>query len=483
MMIHRKEQKSNIFKSKILITVMAVAVVLLTAATMLFQTDMLKVASFSIDPFTYDEWYAHWYDTVEVDANGGVGSSGSGEYMRGAEVTIYAGTRTNHHFNVWTVVSGGVALENINSESTFFVMGTSSVIIRAMWEECTFGQWQGVSFSCQRRCMICDNQETHITVQGAWRGLDNNEMSTTCEQFCDDIDCDRRLTTHSVQSSWIRWEESGIDCKRIGTCNRAVTGGRCGRDIFQIHRTTPLVWVGSLGNDNHTAHCSGGCNRQLGLTHSQTTYLSPWTVSGTRHIRECTFPTCTVTYSHDIPTGTWTANNDPRCTRTCTMDYAIGNCRLVIETHASVLGYRNDGTALNGFWFNNGGAGNFGFCYRHCLVTGCGTRSGLSVDWGSLWRHGSTNNYWTFVTHPRQVNICTLACTTCRDAGNNVIINALSSRQVHTFSPIGHTVCFTCGRASTAHLSAPLVLFGENDLIDFELEEGSHLGESSEDNE
>ena len=74
--------------------------------------------------------YARWsakYHTITV--NGGTADRSAAPPQQ--TVNITASTRENYTFKDWTVVSGGITLENANSATTSFKMGTQDVLIRA----------------------------------------------------------------------------------------------------------------------------------------------------------------------------------------------------------------------------------------------------------------------------------------------------------------------------------------------------------------
>ncbi len=65
--------------------------------------------------------------------DGGTGASGGAEYIKGATVTINAGSRSNYSFSGWTVTSGDVILSNANSKTTTFIMPPNAVTVTATW--------------------------------------------------------------------------------------------------------------------------------------------------------------------------------------------------------------------------------------------------------------------------------------------------------------------------------------------------------------
>ena len=74
--------------------------------------------------------YARWsakYHTITV--NGGTADRSAAPPQQ--TVNITASTRENYTFKDWTVVSGGVTLENANNAATSFKMGTQDVLVRA----------------------------------------------------------------------------------------------------------------------------------------------------------------------------------------------------------------------------------------------------------------------------------------------------------------------------------------------------------------
>lgn len=64
-------------------------------------------------------------------------TTGAGNYVEGATVTIDGGERRGYTFGGWTIVSGGVTLANANSVSTTFIMPANSVTVTANWTQNT----------------------------------------------------------------------------------------------------------------------------------------------------------------------------------------------------------------------------------------------------------------------------------------------------------------------------------------------------------
>ena len=73
----------------------------------------------------------------ELPDGTGVDQSGAGEYEEGDIVTIRAGSRTDYDFDGWTVVAGGVTLQNTENPTTTFTMPAQDVVVAAEWENQT----------------------------------------------------------------------------------------------------------------------------------------------------------------------------------------------------------------------------------------------------------------------------------------------------------------------------------------------------------
>jgi hypothetical protein len=82
---------------------------------------------------------ANWEDipatTYTLTVSGGIGSTGSGNYEAGKEVTISAGTSpAGKQFKNWTSSNGGT-FANANAANTKFTMPSNSVTVTANWED------------------------------------------------------------------------------------------------------------------------------------------------------------------------------------------------------------------------------------------------------------------------------------------------------------------------------------------------------------
>ena len=92
-------------------------------------TIQLTVKKFSTYAIAYAE--AARYD-LNVNLNGGSGSTASGKYSSGDAVSINAGSRSGYSFNGWTSSNGGT-FANAYSSSTTFTMPANDTAITAHW--------------------------------------------------------------------------------------------------------------------------------------------------------------------------------------------------------------------------------------------------------------------------------------------------------------------------------------------------------------
>ncbi len=92
-------------------------------------TIQLTVKKFSTYAVGYTETAK--YD-LNVNLNGGSGSTASGKYSSGDAVSINAGSRSGYSFNGWTSSNGGT-FANANSSSTTFTMPANDTAITANW--------------------------------------------------------------------------------------------------------------------------------------------------------------------------------------------------------------------------------------------------------------------------------------------------------------------------------------------------------------
>lgn len=77
---------------------------------------------------------ANWAQGYSVTVNGSYHiSPGSGSYAAGTKVYIYAGGLLGYDFAGWSVNSGGVTLDNLNSTFTYFTMPSTAVSVTANW--------------------------------------------------------------------------------------------------------------------------------------------------------------------------------------------------------------------------------------------------------------------------------------------------------------------------------------------------------------
>ena len=79
---------------------------------------------------------AQWAEvvyTVSVEGSFAGDSSGAGNYVEGAVVTICAGSNAGYVFTGWTVILGEVVLENSLNPITTFVMPGEDVVLTAKW--------------------------------------------------------------------------------------------------------------------------------------------------------------------------------------------------------------------------------------------------------------------------------------------------------------------------------------------------------------
>ena len=92
-------------------------------------TIKLTVKKFSTYAVGYAE--AAKYN-LNVNINGGSGSTASGKYSSGDVISINAGSRSGYSFNGWTSSNGGT-FTNANSSSTTFIMPANDTVITANW--------------------------------------------------------------------------------------------------------------------------------------------------------------------------------------------------------------------------------------------------------------------------------------------------------------------------------------------------------------